>query len=489
MKAIRTITIILTISGLISTGLAIDNPNIGRGLDSPVGSGRSPVSEGQRGLHRSPSPFSSDGNQIVTGQVGGGRHFRGAVPYGSQTEFGGTLATSPIEGFMRYSGTRTQDFGFEPHYSSRGTVTQTSPVGPGVVTGPSASRIDDRRQIPDAGVAGDDIFFSPGDELFSRRRPLERSLADIELSRLDSPEYFPGGQPELEQIGVRDMDIDDEELADLTEQLRRRRRPELDFDEEDPEADVELPEGFEGMRREDIDIEDMDIDIEGKPWMEHPEMDMDVYQQMMLQIERFREEAVEEDTYEEQPDDEEAEAPEQIGPMTEQELVAARARGEMDEYKTFATFAGGRFDRHMRDAERFLKAGEFYNAADSYKLASIYKPENPLAYAGRSHALFAAGEYLSSAFMLGRAIEMFEGYAALSIDIVAMIGDRDLLESRMATARRLSEQTEAGEFDFLLAYYYHHLGRSDRAGESIRQAADRLSDWRAVEVLKVVIEG
>ncbi|GAI11990.1 unnamed protein product, partial [marine sediment metagenome] len=105
--------------------------------------------------------------------------------------------------------------------------------------------------------------------------------------------------------------------------------------------------------------------------------------------------------------------------------VSAKAREILGEHKTFASFAEDKFNRHMRAAEEYLKRGRYYRAADAYTLAAIYKPDDPLAYAGKSHALFAAGEYMSSALFLSRALEIFPEYAQFKIDLVAMVGDKD----------------------------------------------------------------
>jgi len=121
-------------------------------------------------------------------------------------------------------------------------------------------------------------------------------------------------------------------------------------------------------------------------------------------------------------------------------------------------------------------------------LALIYKPDDPLAYAGKSHALFAAGEYISSALFLSRALEIFPEYAMFDIDIVAMVGDRDILETRVVDAEEWLQRSDAVELHFLLAYIYYRIGRLVRAEAAINAAYEKMPEVPAVIALKKAIE-
>jgi tetratricopeptide (TPR) repeat protein len=169
--------------------------------------------------------------------------------------------------------------------------------------------------------------------------------------------------------------------------------------------------------------------------------------------------------------------------------VSAKAREILGEHKTFASFAEDKFNRHMRAAEEYLKRGRYYRAADAYTLAAIYKTDDPLAYAGKSHALFAAGEYMSSALFLSRALEIFPEYAQFKIDLVAMVGDKDKLESRLANVEEWLDESDAAELQFLLGYVYYQMGRQEEAEEMIYAAFKRMPESPAVVALKKAITG
>ena len=175
--------------------------------------------------------------------------------------------------------------------------------------------------------------------------------------------------------------------------------------------------------------------------------------------------------------------------LSDTELSAA-AEAILGPHKTFASFSKDKFNHYIRVGEAYLKQGRHYRAADAYTLASIYKPGDPLAYAGKSHALFVAGEYMSSALFLSRALEIFPEYALFKIDIEVMVGDRDKLESRIAEVEQWWERSKAAELKFLLAYVYYQMGRLDRAKEAIDVAYEKMPESLAViAVRKAVLRG
>ncbi|MBA7714887.1 hypothetical protein ES703_123919 [subsurface metagenome] len=104
------------------------------------------------------------------------------------------------------------------------------------------------------------------------------------------------------------------------------------------------------------------------------------------------------------------------------------------------------------------------------------------------YALFAAGEYMSSALFLSRALEIFPEYARFKIDLVAMVGDRDKLESRIADVEEWLQRSGAPELQFLLGYVYYQMGRLQRAKQVIDAAYEKMPDSPAVIALKRAID-
>jgi len=60
----------------------------GWAIRNPVGRGTVPPSSIRSGLIRSPNPIDTSSNLVVTGNVRGGKHFRGIVPYRATSRFG-----------------------------------------------------------------------------------------------------------------------------------------------------------------------------------------------------------------------------------------------------------------------------------------------------------------------------------------------------------------------------------------------------------------
>jgi len=220
---------------------------------------------------------------------------------------------------------------------------------------------------------------------------------------------------------------------------------------------------------------------------------IDVYQQMRNQADEFNEfleqqaearEAVEaeadedtEEETEEKPDDKFSKA-----------MSTAHAKSILGKHKTFASYSDDRFNYYMRQAEDRLKAGKYYRAADSYTMANMFKPNDPLAFAGKSHALFATGEYLSSALFLSRAIEAFPEYAMFKIDLEAMIPDKDVLEDRIIEAAEWQQRSDSAELQFLLGYIHYQLDNIDKAKEAIGSAVEKMPESKAAATLKKAID-
>ncbi len=182
-------------------------------------------------------------------------------------------------------------------------------------------------------------------------------------------------------------------------------------------------------------------------------------------------------------------------------LWSARAKRIMGPYKSFESFSEAKFNQHMQAAESYLRQGRYYRAADSFSLASIYKVDagkaesDPaqtfglaLSLAGRGHALFAAGEYISSALFISRAIEVDPEYARTEIDFVTMLGGKDKLRSRIDDVKEWLGRSGADQLQFLLGYVYYRIGRLQEAKEAIDTAYEKMPESLAVDTVKRAID-
>ncbi len=438
---------------LLAPVLAIENTNV----VSPVGSGRAPLTRGQEGLIRSPNPIDTRYNLVVTGNVGEGRHFRGVVPYQSPSTLSVGGASSTLDSFLRRSGDSIYVGNYsgqsQRYYSPTRTVTRSRAGQQEILRPPVSSsfKYSTERSVAAPRISQADRFsYLDITAANVSVRPMSRTTQELEktfLSELE--EYVQGDEPadirRMERLGKFKRDV--EEVAKRSAKFKE----ELD---EDVKEQLEAEE------------------LRG----EFGEISFDIFEQMKRQVGESQEEAS---------SDEESEE----GDVERSKFssVVTKGHGVLGSHKTFASVSEDKFNKHMRAAESYLREGRYYRAADIYTLASILKPEDALAYAGKSHALFAAGEYMSSALFLSRALEIFGGYGQVRIDIEEMMGGRDTLESRIVDVEEVLERSDVPELRFLLGYVYYQMGRLDVAKESIDAAYEKMSDSSAVAALRKAI--
>jgi tetratricopeptide (TPR) repeat protein len=582
-----------------------DNIPVGYGttpVSGAIGSTRVPGGTYRDGLVRSSNPIDGSGNLIITGNVRGGKYFRGIIPYQSPYSLETGVPSSSLDSFLRDSVGSEDIVGgvspylTQPYYSGTKTVTTVEPIGAGffqpesrVPYGTSAStRVESRvssksvlspLSLQETSVREDVVTPYTNTGL----RPLSMNPVELEHVIFEEMEAFSGSK----------------KLAD--EQHRLRASPLLQNvgEANDKAAEpkqsllvknklLQLPVGTEsnGQMSSATNERRTVAQIVGAVQAvdQNGLQQVDIYEQMKQQInnvKRFLEQSAGAESAKVVKDTDKAKGRDEGGlfvamkaqrekqsiatkkeekqkltsskelppqPLSQSEVaegsnvleepseatsglvpakggpsgraettpqvskresvneevdtelkggvgfpqsgvpdVAAKAREILGEHKTFASFAEDKFNRYMRAAEEYLKRGRYYRAADAYTLAAIYKPDDPLVYAGKSHALFAAGEYMSSALFLSRALEIFPDYGRFKIDLVAMVGDKDRLESRIKNVEQWLDESDAPELKFLLAYVYYQMGRQPEAKEMINAAFEKMPQSSAVVALKKAI--
>jgi len=168
--------------------------------------------------------------------------------------------------------------------------------------------------------------------------------------------------------------------------------------------------------------------------------------------------------------------------------ISAEASRIMGKHRSLESLSASKFDQHMRAAEDYLRAGEYYRAASCFSLALMYQSDNPLALAGRGHALFAAGEYVSSALFLSRALTISPEYLQVRVDLAAMLSDEKKLAGRIDDIEQWLARSGSSQLQFLLGYVYYRTGRLLKAKKEIDAAYEKTPDSPAVQVIKITID-
>lgn len=501
---------VITASALAQRSRSISN--------SPVGRGVVPPSSTRSGLIRSPNPIDTSGDLVVTGNVAGGKHFRGVVPYNAFSNFSGTTGTESVDAFLRYSG-GSEYYGqysgsVAPFYSPSRTVTYITP-GVGVV-GPQTIYMGYREEAAQLSVSQQSKpaipqpprYIGPGTASGLSRnyrtdiRPMSMSLEEMEKLISSQGEILPPGKQQLEQQQAQYEQMQKFEEAlkqagDKASELERKLEYKTSIPQQPAEGQAPQPINIPPAGKQETSATS-----KLQPGLLTPKPS-DVYEQMKQKLNMLRqgkqpqtellpvvketEKAVEKDKNLKEQESSQVSG-KQLEALSPQE-ISDKAKAILGEYKTFASYSQDKFNRYMLAGERYLKEGKFYLAADAYTLASIYKSNDPLAYAGKSHALFAAGEYMSSSLYLSRTLVIFPEYARFKVDIITMVGDKDKLESRVADVLEWLKRSDAAELHFLLGYVYYQMDRPDEAKKSIDAAYEQMPEAPAVRAMKGAIYG
>ncbi|MHC4193959.1 MAG: hypothetical protein ACYSP9_07275, partial [Planctomycetota bacterium] len=252
---------------------------------------------------------------------------------------------------------------------------------------------------------------------------------EIELQKLTRQEEEPLEEDkelaEIEELLAQQFRKTEEKLSDETVEPEKPLEPTTQADTESEEQ----PEGLhEQLRQEQERVEEEDADILGADKDDETEDKAKGKSELELKVgEKF-----------------------ELG-----EVDHAKAAAIRGSHKTFKDWAAAKFAEYVKAAEEFLREGKYYKAADAYTLASIYEPENALAYGGKAIALFAAGEYMSSSYFLERAITLSPEYAQQKIDLVAMLVDRDMIENNTIEMATWQQRSKSHELAFLMAYIFY----------------------------------
>lgn len=630
---------VLCLPGLLGhtrAGFGYTNRSIG----APIGPGTIPPSSYQSGLVETPNPVDSGGNQLVTGNVRGGKHFRGTVPYRSSTSFSGQLGSTSLDSFLRFSAAPRElgpsSHGYSAFYSPTGTVTTIRPghsrifvpAGPHTAGGDARYRAEqpvdilDLAETPTPRLSKSEsrsaLETSWGHALWLRRGPLSRTpedrqdaisdelgepFADRRVSpylddAVTSADYRRPSEPlwrqlerarsdasKLEQAMRLGDDLSPQELdqrprdtidaldsrplprqattsrqpstvrdlsngqalhwelwrlrsdrsaTNVTEQMEtykpaeRRLKlyspsdrsdglpagpsiPVTELDrlfaprvenltqDRDAQETGDLPavarvertaRAFETPSRyPDRSARGLDVPQPGRPQGSPGSTERSsrlssqgdaAPDRVAALLERFRDTSGSQDRAITADDQSQC----TNGPGSPNTLIGDRVA---EKYEPVPSTAGDRFDRYMRTAQLYMEQGRYYRAADSFTLASVYRPRDPVVHVGKSHALFAAGEYVSSALYLAKAIELDPLLALRPSDLIELAGGPERFISRFNDLEACSQDNHAPQLQFLLAYVYYQMGQSQQARAAIEAAQKQLPSSAAVDILEATI--
>jgi len=506
-KAISRLLIIAIVVSTAKNAPAIQNRNV----RNPVGSPTKPVSSRQSSQHRVTGDYMPTGNMIVTGNVGGGKHFRGIVPYNAASNFAGNTNTSTVDSFLRRSA-GSESYGdytgnLRPYYSQTRTVTGFYPGGTRVYTPPTqARRISGLRSASDVIRLENTVPKRYLSNTTINVRPMSLTLDQIDnlviddlqkdekTKRISEQQYQQKLKQTSEQLDtlaleskILDLKIKgkDAEAAQL-EKLLEQKKQAKQLPEKPTETKAKEPKpGFYERVKQQIDKFNKDTqakkDVEKETDAQKQQTYNDSLQNISDKIELSTTGKTRTDQAQDTGDDQSSKFKKLA------ETYAARAA--VAEYGSYDAYVDAKFEKYMKAAEDYMHQGKYYIAASTYDLAGAFKPDNVIFRIGEAHALFAAGEYMSSAFSLARAIEAWPEFVNIKVDFEQIFGEdnKDDFDDRLIDLEKWLDISNAGELNFLAAYVYYHKGNITKAKKYIALAAEKMPDSKAVTILKNAI--
>ncbi|HSV27382.1 MAG TPA: hypothetical protein VLH60_05765, partial [Sedimentisphaerales bacterium] len=410
-------------------------------------------------------------NLIVTGEVAGGRHFRGFVPYTAITGFGARTGTETMDAFARatHGAGYTIAPGAAQQYQMPSRAVSRLPEHG--VAAPAATAIGmplEPLAPPRARPAATDFM-----HIANRHRPLAMTQEELMAVVSHQP---PASQTETAILKA----INDIRQRQLLEELEKIRAGVAELAAVAEQRRVGQVPARPAEPAKPLDVPPLRFPEQAT--LETPEArPADIHERLLQQLERDSEDL--------------ANLQQPATPAAEDTGLPPAEKTALDEMlRSVGTGKPVDPDKFNEDASRlFMDLGDeyiaqrrFYRAAHAYALARLYKPDSARSFAGQSWALFAAGEYMSSAFFLGRAVELDPEAAARKVDLAALIGG-ELAQNRLTDLEAWQRRTHSSELQFLLAYVNYQMGRLRDAEDEIRAVAVKMEDYKPAAILRDII--
>ncbi|HLP83795.1 MAG TPA: hypothetical protein VK157_05550 [Phycisphaerales bacterium] len=375
-------------------------------------------------------------NAIITGNVGGGRAFRGNVGYTAPGEFRGRLAGDSTFSFRRDSTSAGQIRGGDALRFQMSNTTGSST--------PRASYFSNLgntgRSAAQTRPGGNDIIASPRPRIVTDiddqlRSGTLRSTATFTSTSSLSPSlvgYQSQGQQRVTAsslLGVRTRNADDElKRPGLIESLNTNTLMQ-------PDKETQRTEIESGLQRQEDRVQDTRTlydDLRDRlrrdqqdqaPRTKPVETETSTTEkpkpptpsQQVAQRERedwekrlddMRERLLGKDGGIKTPTEEEAEDAKKVGALDPKTLdLIRRAGGETSQFVDPATGKADPFAATMTKGQELLASGRFFDAEERFASALLIKADDPTAKAARLHAQLGAGLYLSAAINFRQLIQ------------------------------------------------------------------------------------
>ena len=447
-------------------------------------------------------------NEGITQNVNGTRYYGSDVPYRNSNQINAPLGYGSLNSFLRnssqYIHSRGYSSQFAPYYlPSRAAVSSSKAAAAGSVPTNYASQsvVNDYQANQHAGYYYDE--FHPD----SRSRPLQKDIANMEMQLLrESSQIDPSFIDQamsIEDSNLRNILLDKYRLqqekiyknsqvaqpidSKITGQQAEDQQEDLIKDRLSDLTAVPLEPGepeMPGMQAEDVDIDQQETD-------EQSESEDDSFG-LLTPLEPDDQETVEDEPEGnlitgvqliQQRKDAKLQKETEKEATIDLEIDHETSRAIIGSHGTFENYANAKCSAYIEAADKYLIQGKYYKAADTYALADIYCPDNPKPSWGRGVALFAAGEYLTSADYIEKAISIDNDYATEKIGLSTFIDD-EMLDTRLSNLEKWYHTNGSPRFMLLAAYVYYQRGYYENAQQSLDNIAGQMKDHPSYNAMR-----
>jgi len=390
------------------------------------------------------------------------KFFLGTVPYGSVSEFQGRIGSNELKSFIRQSNNPSTYYRGNTFYLPSRVATSVREDVSGKTSRPQTvltGEMDKYKPI--------DLSVRNPTETYYQKRPSLPNLRDLERRINRQPEFDKIREEFTEVADDYSMQKKPSGLDDiLTSQPQKPAEP------ANVEGTYERLKKARQKRKEELFKRELMEEI-APVEIEQQDDEIGMFLEDNNQKSSVQAEAAEPGGLDE------------YNKAADMHAKALEIRGE---HATFAHYSEAKFKNYIRAAQEFIKQGKYYLAADTYSLAEVYDLGNVEATIGMAHSLFAAGEYMSSAFMVRKVLRLQPEYAKETTHLGELLIDKDMVENRVIELERCVNVSKSSELTFLMAYILYRTDRPDTAMNFIDIAADGMSDSPAVLNLKAEIE-
>ncbi len=143
--------------------------------------------------------------------------------------------------------------------------------------------------------------------------------------------------------------------------------------------------------------------------------------------------------------------------------------------RSFVNLGTPSADKYLARAEAFLREGKYYRAAGQYEIARELDRTNPLPLLGKGQALIGAGDFFTAAHMLQRGLAMLADAARFQLELPALMSQKQILERRRGNIeKRLAgtlRDADRYRLAFVLGYIEFYSGQAEAGMKHLEAAA------------------